>query len=114
MRGAAPIDTTGQEKTLPLKLSQNNIQYNLKTIHKGRIYISILSGLCAGILGLTSFHGLFLYLFISIIYYLCAISLSNYKEYFLSINAIIFGNFSQALLSFVLFWTIIYDIVHIF
>ncbi|CAN6548442.1 unnamed protein product [Malus baccata var. baccata] len=71
-------------------LNAENLQSNMKIIYYSRTFMSIIGGVIAGILGFTGLTG------------------------FICWNQIILDGFLGGLLSFVLFWTFAYDIVHIF
>ena len=81
-----------------------------------RTFMSIIGGVIAGILGFTGLSGFILYFLIMAITSVGLIAKAGFQvhSYFDSWNQIILDGFLGGLLSFVLFWTFSYDIVHIF
>ncbi|XP_068638063.1 uncharacterized protein [Aristolochia californica] len=93
-----------------------NLQSNLKVIYYSRTFLSIIGGVVAGILGLTGFMCFVVYFLIMAMTSLglaakAKFSINSYFDYW---NRIVFEGFLGGLMSFVLFWTFAYDIVHIF
>ncbi|XP_062108841.1 uncharacterized protein LOC133819574 [Humulus lupulus] len=93
-----------------------NLQSNMKTIFYSRTFMAIIAGVVAGILGLTSWKGFVLYFLVMAITSVGLIAKAGFSihSYFDSWNQIVLDGFFGGLLSFVLFWTFAYDIVHIF
>lgn len=78
--------------------------------------MSIIGGVIAGILGFTGLSGFILYFLLMAITSVGLIAKAGFQvhSYFDSWNQVILDGFLGGLLSFVLFWTFAYDIVHIF
>ncbi|XP_004295052.1 PREDICTED: ER membrane protein complex subunit 6 [Fragaria vesca subsp. vesca] len=93
-----------------------SLQSNMKIVYYSRTFMSIISGVIAGILGFTGLSGFILYFLIMAITSVGLIAKAGFQvhSYFDSWNQIILDGFLGGLLSFVLFWTFSYDIVHIF
>ncbi|KAF5452221.1 hypothetical protein F2P56_027247 [Juglans regia] len=93
-----------------------NLQSNMKTIYYSRTFLSIIGGVIAGILGFTGLTGFILYFLIMAITSAGLIAKSGFSihSYFDSWNRVVLDGFFSGLMSFVLFWTFAYDIVHIF
>ncbi|PHT33163.1 hypothetical protein CQW23_29500 [Capsicum baccatum] len=93
-----------------------NLQSNLKVIYYSRTFLSIIGGAIAGILGLTGLTGFIFYFVVMAITSVAIAAKARFSihSYFDSWNRIIFDGFLGELMSFVLFWTFAYDIVHIF
>ncbi|XP_041000215.1 ER membrane protein complex subunit 6-like [Juglans microcarpa x Juglans regia] len=93
-----------------------NLQSNMKTIYYSRTFLSIVGGVIAGILGFTGLTGFILYFLIMAITSAGLIAKSGFSihSYFDSWNRVVLDGFFSGLMSFVLFWTFAYDIVHIF
>ncbi|XP_050374017.1 uncharacterized protein LOC126791586 [Argentina anserina] len=93
-----------------------SLQSNVKIIYYSRTFMSIIGGVIAGILGFTGLSGFILYFLIMAITSVGLIAKAGFQvhSYFESWNQIILDGFLGGLLSFVLFWTFSYDIVHIF
>ncbi|KAH7435705.1 hypothetical protein KP509_06G076100 [Ceratopteris richardii] len=96
--------------------SAENIQHNMRTLYYSRTFLSIVGGIVAGILGLTGVSG-FLFYFVIMMATSAAVALkAGFKigMYFDSLNRVTLDGLTAGLMSFVLFWTLAYDIVHIF
>ncbi|XP_065619647.1 uncharacterized protein LOC111991060 [Quercus suber] len=93
-----------------------NLQTNMKAIYYSRTFLSIIGGVIAGILGFTSLTGFIFYFLVMAITSVGLIAKSGFSihSYFDSWNRVIFDGFLSGLMSFVLFWTFAYDMVHIF
>ncbi|XP_057959316.1 uncharacterized protein LOC131151849 isoform X1 [Malania oleifera] len=93
-----------------------NFQNNMKIIYYSRTFLSIIGGVMAGILGFTGLTGFVFYFLIMAITSvgLTAKARFSIDSYFDCWNRIILDGFLSGLMSFVLFWTFAYDIVHIF
>ncbi|KAK8988273.1 hypothetical protein V6N11_065869 [Hibiscus sabdariffa] len=96
--------------------SAENMQNNMKVIYYSRTFMSIIGGVIAGILGFTGFMGFVFYFLVMAITSIGLIAKAKFSvhSYFDSWNRIILDGFMGGLMSFVLFWTFAYDIVHIF
>ncbi|KAK3286960.1 hypothetical protein CYMTET_5508 [Cymbomonas tetramitiformis] len=97
-------------------LSQENMQNNLKAVYFCRIFMSIVAGVVSGILGLTNIPGFIIYfLFMGLTSGgLVLKSFGSPAAYFHSWNKITFDGCTAGLTCYVLFWTLFYDIVHIY
>ncbi|XP_002280085.1 uncharacterized protein LOC100251751 [Vitis vinifera] len=93
-----------------------NLQSNMKIIYYSRTFLSIIGGVIAGILGFTGFTGFIFYFLVMAITSVGLMAKAKFSvhSYFDSWNRIILDGFLGGLMSFVLFWTLAYDIVHIF
>ncbi|KAI8011839.1 hypothetical protein LOK49_LG06G03433 [Camellia lanceoleosa] len=93
-----------------------NMQNNMKAVYYSRTFMSIMGGVIAGILGFTGLNGFIFYFLVMAITSVGLIAKAGFSihSYFDSWNQIILDGFLVALMSFVLFWTFAYDIVHIF
>ncbi|KAL5782091.1 hypothetical protein ACOSP7_007120 [Xanthoceras sorbifolium] len=96
--------------------SAENMQSNMKVIYYSRTFLSIIGGVIAGILGFTGFAGFIFYFLIMAVTSVGLMAKAKFSvhSYFDSWNRIILDGFLGGLMSFVLFWTFAYDIVHIF
>ncbi|KAJ4842938.1 hypothetical protein Tsubulata_042335 [Turnera subulata] len=94
----------------------DNLQSNMKVIYYSRTFLSIIGGVMAGILGFTGLTGFIFYFLIMAITSVGLIAKAKFSvdSYFDSWNRVAFDGFLGGLMSFVLFWTFAYDIVHIF
>ncbi|KAK8950144.1 hypothetical protein KSP40_PGU017993 [Platanthera guangdongensis] len=94
----------------------DNLQNNMKSIYYSRTFLSIMGGVIAGIWGFTGLTGFVFYLLIMGVTSLGLLFKAKFSvgNYFDSWSRIILDGFFGGLMSFVLFWTFAYDIVHIF
>ncbi|XP_054820612.1 uncharacterized protein LOC129319931 [Prosopis cineraria] len=118
----AHIDSSSSEKKsgngmndLPT-FNAENLQHNMKTIYYSRTFMSIIGGVVAGILGFTGLKGFVFYFLIMAFTSIGLIAKAKFSihSYFDSWNRVLLDGFFGGLMSFVLFWTFAYDIVHIF
>ncbi|KAL7104770.1 hypothetical protein ACP275_07G003200 [Erythranthe tilingii] len=93
-----------------------NIQNNTRIINYSRTFMSIIGGVIAGILGVNGLTGIVFYFLVMAITTagLAAKTEFSVHSYFDSWNRIVFDGILGGLMSFVLFWTFAYDMVHIF
>ncbi|KAF8105566.1 hypothetical protein N665_0157s0140 [Sinapis alba] len=96
--------------------SAENLQKNLKVIQNSRTFLSIIAGVLAGIIGFTGLTGFVFYFVVMLITSIALIAKAGFSAdlYFDSWNQVLFDGFLGGLMSFVLFWTFAYDLVHIF
>ncbi|XP_059462164.1 uncharacterized protein LOC132191230 [Corylus avellana] len=93
-----------------------NLQSNMKIIYYSRTFLSIIGGVIAGILGFTGWTGFIFYFLVMAITSVGLVAKAGFSidSYFNSWNQVILDGFFSGLMSFVLFWTFAYDMVHIF
>ncbi|XP_066309423.1 uncharacterized protein [Miscanthus floridulus] len=93
-----------------------NLVSNVKSINYSRTFLSIISGVVAGIWGFTGLMGFVFYFLVMMVASLMLLVKAKFSvhTYFDSWNRIIIEGVLGGLMSFVLFWTFAYDIVHIF
>ena len=92
--------------------AMDRIGYNMRQINFCRVFVAIVSGMASGILGLTGILG-FLAFFGSTLLLSVGLYLSvgcNPRPYFKNPNDIWSEGISQAGMSYVLFWTLFYDV----
>eukprot|EP01119_Soliformovum_irregulare_P019177 TRINITY_DN601_c0_g1_i1.p1 TRINITY_DN601_c0_g1~~TRINITY_DN601_c0_g1_i1.p1 ORF type:complete len:121 (-),score=20.22 TRINITY_DN601_c0_g1_i1:74-406(-) len=96
--------------------SPENMKYNEAVAMNIRNGISILGGGVAGVLGLTGVYGFLAYfLTYGLIVVLFSLKMNhNTTKYFPSASGLFWDGLWQGLLSYILFWTLMYDIVHIY
>ncbi|CAH8536667.1 unnamed protein product [Schistosoma rodhaini] len=91
-------------------------QHNLALINYCRISIAALSGCTAGILGLTGIMGFMFYFlahgFLSLLLLQKAGKLWN--KYFIQRSCLTYGGVFGELTTYILFWTFIYGMVHVY
>jgi len=96
--------------------SEAAVRFNENSLEQCRTSVSALSGCVAGILGLTSYKGFLFYafsmLFLSFLIYLYI--RNEHRKFFTTLNHIFIYGFFNGLLTYVLFWTFLYGMVHVY
>jgi hypothetical protein len=96
--------------------SEMAVRLNENSLEQCRTSVSALSGCVAGILGLTSYKGFLFYgcsmLFLSFLIYMYI--RNEYRKFFTSLNHVFINGFFNGLLTYVLFWTFLYGMVHVY
>ena len=102
--------------TEPVLYNEVAIRFNENTLEQCRTSVSALSGCVAGILGLTSYKGFLFYAFsIFFLSFLIYLYIRNdHRTYFTSLNHIFIYGVFNGLLTYVLFWTFLYGMVHVY
>ena len=95
------------------------IRYNMGKAEYARTSISALSGVTAGILGLTGLYGFAFYLVCALCLFIGLVlksggSRSQSKQYFMSRRQLLFTGQFGALFTYILFWTFLYGMVHVY
>ncbi|KAJ1688283.1 hypothetical protein LUZ63_019673 [Rhynchospora breviuscula] len=100
----------------PEIVNTDNLQSNMKSIYYSRTFLSIIGGVIAGIWGFTGFTGFVFYFVVMLAASLGLAAKAKFSagSYFDSWNRVLLDGILGGLMSFVLFWTFAYDIVHIF
>ena len=97
-------------------LSESSIRYNDYLLDYCQTSMSALSGCAAGIMGLTGLYG-FVFYFVSSLCLSLIILISmgaNSKKYFLSRKTIITGTLWSGIQTYLLFWTFLFGMVHVY
>lgn len=99
-----------------LALSESAIRYNHFLLDYCQTSISALSGCTAGILGLTGLYGFLFYFICSILmsFVLVASMGKNKLDYFLSIQSLFTSSIWSGMQTYLLFWTFLYGMVHVY
>jgi len=98
--------------------NEGAIRYNLGVIDYCRTSMSALSGGAAGILGLTALQGFIFYFIsafsLSIMLLVFKAGLKTWDQYFLSRSPVLTGGLMNQLFTFLLCWTFLYGMVHVY
>lgn len=96
--------------------SQPAIAHNYSKLEYCRTSMSALGGCTAGILGLYSYYGFAFYFFTAILFWLLLLAQtgSDFHKYFLSKKQILTNGLFGGLYTYVLFWTFLYGMVHVY
>ncbi|XP_063241178.1 ER membrane protein complex subunit 6 [Bacillus rossius redtenbacheri] len=96
--------------------SEAAVRNNAAVVEYCRTSMAALSGSTAGLLGLTGFLGFGFYVFAVV--ELWALLLfkagSHWKKYFINRRTLLTNGFFGGLFTYVLFWTFIYGMVHVY
>jgi hypothetical protein len=92
------------------------VRLNENSLEQCRTSVSVLSGCVAGIIGLTSYKGFFFYGFSMLLLSLLIFVFirHEHRKFFTSLNHVFVNGFFNGLLTYVLFWTFLYGIVHVY
>ncbi|XP_034937908.1 ER membrane protein complex subunit 6 [Chelonus insularis] len=96
--------------------SEAAVRNNAAVVEYCRISMAALSGSTAGLLGLTGFYGFGFYIFavISLWAMLLLKASGNWRQYFISRYSLLTNGFFGGLFTYVLFWTFLYGMVHVY
>lgn len=99
------------------KISMEQLMKNTQYIDKFQTVLYIAGGIISGVLGLTGLQGLLLYLLVAVVVILALLlkmkfSVSRYTE--ATLVGITTNGLSSCAMSYVLFWTLAYALVHIY
>ena len=100
----------------PNPINTRNVMHNTKSLNFSRTSLSVLSGVVAGILGLTSIYGFLFYIVTSGLlglYYLLSEARSE-ATHFLNKQQLVTGFVAENLFTYILVWTLVYGCVHVY
>ena len=100
----------------PNPINTRNVMHNTKSLNFSRTSLSVLSGVVAGILGLTSIYGFLFYIITSGLlglYYLLSEARSD-ATHFLNKQQLVTGFVAENLFTYILVWTLVYGCVHVY
>ncbi|XP_044016383.1 ER membrane protein complex subunit 6 [Aphidius gifuensis] len=96
--------------------SEGAVRNNAAVVEYCKISMAALSGGTAGLLGLTGLYGFGFYLFA--VFSLWAMLLmkagGQWKKFFISRHSLLTNGFFGGLFTYVLFWTFLYGMVHVY
>merc|ERR1712156_177913 len=100
----------------PMPINSRNVMHNTKSLNFSRTSLSVLSGVVAGILGLSPLLG-FLFYFLASgflgLYYLAQKATTD-AVHFLNKQQLVTGFVFENLFTYILMWTLIYGCVHVY
>ncbi|XP_012259653.1 ER membrane protein complex subunit 6 [Athalia rosae] len=108
---------TKQEKSGEMiAYSEGAVRNNAAVVEYCRISMAALSGSTAGLLGLTGLYGFGFYIFaVAGLWALLMMKTSGqWKKYFISRQSLLTNGFFGGLFTYVLFWTFLYGMVHVY
>jgi ER membrane protein complex subunit 6 len=108
--------TVETRKIEPILYNEMAVRLNENSLEQCRTSVSALSGCVAGIIGLTSYKGFVFYgssmFLLSML--ICVYIRHEHRKFFTSLNHVFVNGFFNGLLTYVLFWTFVYGIVHVY
>jgi len=96
--------------------NQGAIAHNAAVVEYTRTVTAVFSGLCAGVLGLTSFLGFGFYFLAVFGMWLILVAKAgvDYQRFFTSRQSLLTNGFFGALFTYILSWTFAYGVVHVY
>jgi len=93
-----------------------HVMFNGQLVFFVQVFLSIVAGMTAGVLGLTGLTGFLFYVLCTLAVAACLFlkTSGNLSEYFDSWTTLVLGGSDAGFLSFVLFWTLTFDVCHIY
>lgn len=108
--------TNERRKADSVLYSDVAVRFNENSLEQCRTSVSALSGCVAGIIGLTSYKGFIFYgvsmVLLSILIFIFI--RKEHRKFFTSLNHVFVNGFFNGLLTYVLFWTFLYGMVHVY
>lgn len=89
------------------------LAHNRRVLVLARDYAAIIAGLCAGVLGVQGLWGFAVFVAVNILHGILMM-LGGVHQYFPTRKELLASKFFHGLLSFILFWTLSYDVVYVF
>lgn len=108
---------TQKNKNDHIAYNELAIRNNLSIVEYCRTSMAALSGCTAGLLGLTGLYGAVFYIVAVTslwLMVLCKAGFSSSKDYFISPKSLLTNGFFGQLFTYVLCWTFIYGMVHVY
>ena len=105
-----------KRKAESILYSEVAVRFNENSLEQCRTSVSALSGCVAGIIGLTSYKGFVFYGFSMLMLSLLIFVFirKEHRKFFTSLNHVFLNGFLNGLLTYVLFWTFLYGMVHVY
>ncbi|CAF3251057.1 unnamed protein product [Rotaria socialis] len=113
---AIPSAPHNKRKVESILYSDIAVRYNENSLEQCRTSVSALSGCVAGIIGLTSYKGFLFYGFSMFLLSLLIFIFirHEHRKFFTGLNHVFVNGFFNGLLTYVLFWTFLYGMVHVY
>ncbi|CAG4970918.1 ER membrane protein complex subunit 6 [Colias croceus] len=107
---------TKDNKPEPIAYSEVALRNNAIVVEYCRTSMSALSGSTAGVLGLTGLNGFAFYMFSVIVLWVMFMIKAgpHWQKYYVSRQSLFTNGFFGGLFTYVLFWTFIYGMVHVY
>ncbi|KAL7287412.1 ER membrane protein complex subunit 6 [Trichogramma pretiosum] len=107
---------TKQDKDDVIAYSEIAVRNNSAVVEYCRISMAALSGGTAGVLGLTGLYGFGFYVLATISLWMMILIKAGgeWNKYFVSRRSLLTSGFFSGLFTYVLFWTFLYGMVHVY
>eukprot|EP01061_Rhynchopus_euleeides_P010425 TRINITY_DN19879_c0_g1_i1.p1 TRINITY_DN19879_c0_g1~~TRINITY_DN19879_c0_g1_i1.p1 ORF type:complete len:128 (+),score=54.08 TRINITY_DN19879_c0_g1_i1:90-473(+) len=111
-----PVATRKQEEP---QFSREKVMRNTSNMNKIQVFVACTTGALAGTLGLTGLAGFLLYFLMSLIttvyMHVVVMGVSKAKEYLMPEQSLYsVGSLASATVTFIVVWTVAYDVAHVF
>lgn len=105
-----------KEKGEIVAYSEGAVRHNLGLLEYCRTSMAALSGSTAGILGLTGLSGFAFYFINAVVLWLFLLAKagSDWQKFFRSRTQLLTSGFFGGLITYILFWTFLYGMVHVY
>mmetsp|Transcript_120169 Transcript_120169/g.340153 ORF Transcript_120169/g.340153 Transcript_120169/m.340153 type:complete len:130 (+) Transcript_120169:120-509(+) len=92
------------------------LQHNARALGHCRIFSGVIAGCVAGLLKCEGLSGVFVFVLITVMHSLMIFVKMGFAvtRHFPNARDVFVNQFAHGLMSFILFWTLAYDMVHIF
>ncbi|KAG5885155.1 hypothetical protein JTB14_037604 [Gonioctena quinquepunctata] len=97
--------------------SESAIRNNLSVVEYCRTSVAAVSGCTAGVLGLTSVYGALFFIFAATSFWFMVLSkagIDSWKSYFISRKSLLLNGLLGHFFTYILCWTFIYGMVHVY
>lgn len=97
-------------------LSESAIRHNFSAVEYCKTFVAALSGSCAGIMGLTGILGFVFYFISALVLWLMVLGKTgeDWKKYFRQRQILLTNGIFDGLFTYILFWTFLYGMVHVY
>ncbi|GFQ71502.1 ER membrane protein complex subunit 6 [Trichonephila clavipes] len=105
-----------KEKGEIVAYSEGAVRHNLVLLEYCRTSMAALSGSTAGVLGLTGLYGFGFYVFTAVVLWVFLLGKagSHWEKYFRSRTQLLTSGFFGGLITYILFWTFLFGMVHVY
>lgn len=98
--------------------SEQAIRNNFSSVEYCKTFVAALSGSCAGVIGLTGISGFTFYFISALVLWLMVLGKAgfgdNWKKYFRQRQILLTDGIFDGLFTYILFWTFLYGMVHVY
>eukprot|EP00930_Biecheleria_cincta_P070547 TRINITY_DN58186_c0_g1_i1.p1 TRINITY_DN58186_c0_g1~~TRINITY_DN58186_c0_g1_i1.p1 ORF type:complete len:134 (-),score=23.90 TRINITY_DN58186_c0_g1_i1:50-451(-) len=97
-------------------LQMYNLQMNMRTMSNCRIFSGVMAGCIAGLLKIEGLAGVLVWIVVTLLHSVMIFTKMGFSctRYFPKSRDVFVSQLMGGMMSFILFWTLAYDIVHIF